>query len=345
MERYIAVDNVCAWPNLSKLDDDTVLAVIFNQPTHGGWEGDVECWGSSDGGRMWTLRGTPAPHEPGTNRMNVAAGLGQKNDVIVLASGWTKRNPVGQYTRPHTGNTVPLWSCWSADGGTTWTHKDTAIQPPNSGDELIPFGDIIHVDDDTLGACIYTWQNPYAPGSFFYTSTDNGLTWSLRGTIAPENANETTPVAVSDGRLLAAVRTHDDARLDMYESTDAGSSWRLMGPVTQAGQHPAHLLELSNGNILLTYGIRNKGLYGVACRQSADGGRSWDRPQLLADLTGGRIGSRAGEDGAWYEKRQDVGYPASAQLSDGAVVTAYYCNGIDHHQRYHMGVVRWMPED
>jgi hypothetical protein len=52
----VAIDNVCAWPNLTVLRDGTIIATIFNQPCHGLWEGDVECWGSADGGRSWTLR-------------------------------------------------------------------------------------------------------------------------------------------------------------------------------------------------------------------------------------------------------------------------------------------------
>ena len=57
------------------MPDGAVVATIFNQPCHGAWEGDVECWASTDGGRLWQLRGVPAEHEPRTNRMNVAAGL------------------------------------------------------------------------------------------------------------------------------------------------------------------------------------------------------------------------------------------------------------------------------
>ena len=48
MERYLAIDNVCAWPILTHMPDGTVVATLFNQPTHGGWEGDVECWASGD---------------------------------------------------------------------------------------------------------------------------------------------------------------------------------------------------------------------------------------------------------------------------------------------------------
>ena len=71
LERYVAVDNVCAWPNLTLLKDGTIVAAIFNHPSHGLAEGDVECWASIDGGRIWKLRGVPAPHEPGTNRMSL----------------------------------------------------------------------------------------------------------------------------------------------------------------------------------------------------------------------------------------------------------------------------------
>ena len=87
-ERYVAIDNVCAWPNLTLLPDGTLIATIHNEPSHGHHEGDVECWASNDGGRSWKLRGVPAPHESGTVRMNVAAGLAHDGSLIVLSSGW-----------------------------------------------------------------------------------------------------------------------------------------------------------------------------------------------------------------------------------------------------------------
>ena len=88
MERYIAIDNVCAWPNLTRMPDGRIIAAIFNQPCHGRWEGDVEGWETRDEGRFWTRCGVAAPHEPETNRMNVGAGLAGNGDLIVLASGW-----------------------------------------------------------------------------------------------------------------------------------------------------------------------------------------------------------------------------------------------------------------
>ena len=39
IERFVAIDNVCAWPNLTVLRDGTLVATIFNQPSHGSLSG------------------------------------------------------------------------------------------------------------------------------------------------------------------------------------------------------------------------------------------------------------------------------------------------------------------
>ena len=43
LEHYVAVDNSCAWPNLTILKDGSVGALIFNKPSHGGVEGESSC--------------------------------------------------------------------------------------------------------------------------------------------------------------------------------------------------------------------------------------------------------------------------------------------------------------
>jgi BNR repeat protein len=328
MERFIAIDNVCAWPNLTRMGDGTTVATIFNQPTHGGWEGDVECWGTADEGRTWTLRGVAAEHEPTTNRMNVAAGMAHDGALVVLASGWSKRNPVGDYSPPQDGEILPTWACRSMDGGVSWEVDTRGIEAPAESQGVIPFGDVVQLPNEELGVCLYSW----APGrcsALFYVSGDGGRTWTIRGVLRDGDANESAPVVLPDGRLLAAVRTNDDGHLELVASEDEGRTWSERGVLTLPGQHPGHLLVLHDGRVLLCFGIRNKGLHGVGVRLSDDLGDTWQGLELLVD-----IGMPA-----------DCGYPASVQEPDGTVITTYYTNGIPTHQRYHMGVARWRPDE
>ncbi len=331
MERYIAIDNVCAWPNLTKMPDGAIIATIFNQPCHGLWEGDVECWASEDGGRFWERRGTPAPHEPGTNRMNVAAGLAFNDDLVVLASGWTHRPRKGEGRAGHEAPAHPLlpWVCRSADGGRTWTRAETISPPDAKSARIIPFGDIVGLADGALGVCIYSWQPPDEHNCYFYVSADDGHTWSARGTIQEGNINETAPLVLPNGEVLACARTLGDQHLDLFRSKDHGQSWEREKAVSEGSQHPAHLLNLADGRVLLTYGDRRGrldqgGHQGIETRISADGGHTWGDPARLVDL-----------------EPSDLGYPATVQTDQETLLTAWYCSGITAHQRYHMGVGIW----
>ncbi len=329
-ERYVAVDNVCAWPNLTVLRDGTVIASIFNHPSHGLSEGDVECWASSDGGRLWKLRGVAAPHEPATNRMNVAAGTAHDGSLIVLASGWGGPKFRGRILKP--------WVNRSKDGGRSWSRSES-VTLPQGFDYLIPFGNVITISGRTLAAPFYHEQInlsvPQEPGrkrtgtSYLLFSHDDGLTCGDAVVVAAEDCNETAVLRLASDRWLAAVRTFQDAHLDQYISTDEGRTWSRSGPLTLPSHHPAHLLKLADDQVLLTYGIRERHHQGIGIRVSEDRGQTWKAPTRLVNLEG----------------TTDGGYPATVQLADGSLLTAYYSNGIPQHRRYHMGVMRWKLED
>jgi len=332
----VAADNVCAWPNLTLLRDGTIIATIFNKPSHGSMAGDVECWATSDGGKTWAKAGTPTAHEPDTVRMNHAAGLAANGDLIVLCSGWTNRYPEGKKGAPFRASTLDPWVCRSTDGARTWSvdKKQFPIKGPG-GQEIgvcIPFGDIVVGNDGKLRAAVYTSRyigryeakKPKRPTRvLILRSPDDGKTWGDPISLDPDNTrNETALIHLGKGKWLAAARISD---LHLYASDDDARTWQYRGPVTKPSQHPGHLLRLRDGRILLTYGNRTKDR-GVDVRTSADEGHTWSEPVRVLDFQG------------------DGGYPASVQRADGQIVTAYYASRIEGHPRYHMGVVIWDPE-
>jgi len=100
LQRVVAIENVCAWPNLTLLPDGTIIVILFNQPGHGTLQGDVDCYASSDG-LKWEKRSTVTQHEPDTIRMNHSAGLAKNGDLLVLCSGWTNlKQPIRPKQEP-----------------------------------------------------------------------------------------------------------------------------------------------------------------------------------------------------------------------------------------------------
>src|SRR5690606_36254730 len=107
-------------------------------------------------------------------------------------------------------------------------------------------------------------------------------------------------------------------------SDDHGDTWQGGEPVTQAREINAHLLRLQDGRILLSYGKRLEGHSGVLAKFSRDEGRTWSEPvRIMNSLS------------------TDCGYPSSVQRRDGKIVTAYYSQSVENHERYHMGVAIW----
>lgn len=313
----VVIKDVCAWPNLTKLPDGAVAAVIFNQPAHGSVAGDVDCWATTDEGRTWQRRATVAARPgPKANRMNVAAGLAANGDLVVVASGYRRLGEKASWTE----RLLPAVVYRSSDGGRAWT---VSSELPTAPDEqhMIPFGDIVSGGDGTLRVTCYTAGEVWA--TYMLSSRDDGRTWTGPVKVG-EGINECAPLHLGEGRWLAAIRTNSPADLRLFTSDDDGTTWSDRGPITQAQQHPAHLLRVSDGRVLLAYGHRREEQPGVEAMLSTDEGRSWGDPIRLVALP-----------------MVDLGYPSSVELADGRILTAYYAQRGPGYDGYHMGVVVW----
>ena len=207
-----------------------MTATIFNQPSHGRVEGDVETWISTDGGVLWERSGVPAVHEPGTNRLNVAAGRAHDGSLVVLSSGTSNMAPRGGSTTDGLWDWLPILVSRSSDRGRTW-QRSSSVELPDGVDYMIPFGDIIAGPGKTLAACAYhdrrykrkgnPTRNVRRPtvkatsSSYLLFSKDDGETWGGPVVIGADDYNETVILPLRSDRWLAAARTVKDAHLEL----------------------------------------------------------------------------------------------------------------------------------
>lgn len=330
--RYVAIDNVCAWPALVALPSGEIVAIVHNRPSHGQMEGEIECFGSA-AGELWERRGYPAPHEPNTVRMNHAAGLAGNGDLLVLCSGWTnEKQPERPKQSAFRDDILRNWVCRSSDGGRTWRQHKEFLAPDPGWTEYIPFGPIFRGTENKLHVSCYGGEFVDAAQSsktkgyraWHFVSSDDGQTWQRTGVIGAKH-NETSLLPLGPKRWLAAARI--DA-IELFRSDDDGATWQGPQRVTSRNEINAHLLRLSDGRLLLSYGSRVAGQFGVLARTSSDEGQTWTSPIRLAESL-----------------ESDCGYPSSVLRQDGKVVTAWYAKRARNHERYHMGVAIWgVPE-
>ncbi len=331
VQRAVAVEDVCAWPNLTLLRDGTIIAVFHNRPSHGQREGDVDCWASRDG-LAWEKRSTITRHEPDTVRMNHAAGEAKNGDLVVLCSGWTNlKQPQRPKQAAFRDDILRAWVLRSADGGRTWEKRDAFPVAESGWSEYIPFGDIWVGADGALHTSCYQGhftdpsQSTRTKGwrSWHFQSDDDGWTWNPVSIIGPRH-NETDILPLGGKSWLAAARVD---RMELIRSDDNGVTWQEPRPVTEKNEINGHLIRLSDGRLLLSYGVRVTGRRGVCAKFSSDDGRNWGKPLRLANTV---------DNG-------DCGYPSSIQLSDGTIVTAWYSNKTPDRVGYQMGVTVWNP--
>ena len=326
--RYVAVDNVCAWPNLTLLSGGTIAAVIYGHPSHLQGPGDVQCWTSRDGHGLWRFRGTVAEHDAESTRGNVAVGLAHNGDLVALVSGWA--GPPNY--RMHR---LPPWVCCSSDGGRTWKVDKSAIALPEeiSPDDKkripVPYGSIVKLTKDRMAAAFYDTSGAV----FVLFSEDDGRTWGNASVLTKEYGTETTLVRLRPDRLLAVSRAGKGSDPDwwlrglrQYVSEDEGRTWIPGDVITGHNEHPGHLLRLKDGRVLLTFGMRNARKVGI--RVSDDEGRTWEPIRVLTDLPSW--------EGLIFDppyRVSDLGYPSTVQLADGSFVTAWYSIGTEQHTR------------
>lgn len=317
-------DKYHGWPTLARRANGELLLVCSGgRERHVCPFGRVELMTSRDGGKSWTWprvlldsaiddRDAGVLETPkGTLLVTTFTSLAYEPSLEKLKASdpaaFARWNAVHERMTPDRRRAdLGTWMIRSTDDGATWSSRYPV--PVNS-----PHGPTPLADGRLLYAGKELWTKEQRIG--VAESSDDGVTWRWLADIParpgddPRQYHELHAVEASPGRVIAHIRNHNksnEGETLQSESDDGGKTWSVPHPIGVWGL-PSHLLKLTDGRLLMTYGHRRPP-FGNQARLSTDEGRTWADPLTLsADGAGG-----------------DLGYPSTAQLDDGTLVTAWY---------------------
>lgn len=199
---------------------------------------------------------------------------------------------------------VGMWMLRSEDGGKTWSSR-----LPSPCDS--PHGPIQLRDGRILYPGKELWTEEKKAG--VWESKDDGKTWQhladfpMRPDETLTDYHEVHGVEAADGTIVVHIRNHNGGQRETLqtESKDGGRTWSVPHEIGVAG-YPSHLVRLKDDTLLMTYSFRKKPC-GIRGKISTDNGTWSDEFRLSEDSP------------TW-----DVGYPSTAQLKDGSLVSIWY---------------------
>ena len=299
---------------------------------------------SQDGGRSWELARILPVYDEECGEQDTSIAELRDGRLMINFFRWRVvpavekhrlKYPARQQIDGSWSDVEGPWVLTSRDGGMTWDEQPTPVDSsplPRAGTSDA----VLELPDSTLLMGIYGADYGGAVcRSYVVRSPNGGHTWNEPALIAHDSEGrisfeEPALARLLEGRLVAILRSGEPGKYKyLYQaiSDDAGRTWTDLHETPLWG-HPAHLLSLGDGRLLCSYGYRRPP-FGILACLSPDGGSTWDMAHefVLRD------------DGASH----DVGYPSTAQLPDGTLVTVYYI----HHEDgiRHIACTRWRLDE
>ena len=347
--------NYFAWPTVARLQNGTVAVVCSGFRTaHIDPFGKAVISYSTDGGETYTL---PAPVID-TLFDDRDAGIlpfGETGVIVTsfnLSPEYWQRLAEGRFSKSHTsesekdyilgyigqvpkerwGEMRPRYRI-SSDGGVTFGPVLSSPVTSPHGPALLGDGSVLWVGRT------YPDNKECSELQAYRVAPDGEMTYvgSIPNTIVLDGKvavpMEPHVIRNDDGVLicLARVRTGIDPRyITLYqtESSDDGKTWTPYHAVLPAdGGAPAHLIRHSSGVLIAAYGYRGVPS-AVKVMFSRDGGYTWDTDHILYQTDPARY-VHSGDEKK-FDVSADLGYPATAELPDGTLLTVFYVRPDQH---------------
>jgi len=327
IEIYSSHDEYCAWPAMIRAANGDLLVSFCISEEHLGPNGKIVTVRSTDNGKTWgqpkILLDTPVDDRH--------AGLTLLRDGRIIAHSSSTHKTRKEYydlkpnsyekevierwsdyvERPEYATADSLEGSWdivSSDNGYSWKKPVPGRDSIHGGSQLA---------DGYLLVVSYYGSNGNI--SVYLTKSIDDI-WKKIATVycpIPDSLRFSEPhiLQLPSGRIIMMIRATSkpyndlDPRCYLWGtySDDNGKTWA--GPYqTPLWGYPPHLLQLSDGRILCTYGYRRPPFGQRAC--ISDDGITWKKENefILRDDA--------------FNK--DLGYPVSVELEPGIVLSVYY---------------------
>lgn len=324
---YEKRDAYCAWPAIARAANGDIIVLFTRTEEHMAPNGEILLSRSTDNGKTWL---PPAviydtvidDRESGITTLRDGRLLTHLRSVRFKASTYTslpdtayppeliKRwaNYVEKPDYKNAGNLGRAWQTISSDNGVTWSNPTPATDSIHGGLQL-QNGTLLVASyrDDAGNIGVHAAKNPESP-------------WSKISTVeCPQpdilRFGEPHILQLTSGRVIMMIRAtakpydNSSPRCHLWGSysDDNGATWTPAYETPLWG-FPPHLLQLSDGRILCSYGYRRAPFGQRAC--FSDDGINWKLEDeiILRD------------DAA----NKDLGYPVSIELVPGKILTVYY---------------------
>ncbi len=324
---YESPSEYCAWPSLARTQGGDIIVLFTRSEEHLGPDGAILLSRSSDNGETWlapilVLDSPIDDRESGITMLRDGRIIGHfwstywtKEIYTKLSSNSYRRDVLERWVahveRPEYRNAGKIsggWEAVSSNGGRTWSELRRGFDSVHGGIELLT-GGLLLASYRTTRDSILVHEADSAMGP-----------WRFIASLAPRQSDsvgfaEPHMLQLPSGRVIMMIRAtpraydDQDAKAVLWESysDDNGKTWAAPFATPLWGV-PPHLILLSDGRVLCTYGYRRPP-YGQRGCLSSDG-ITWDlRDELIL------------RDDA---PNADLGYPASTELEPGVILTVYY---------------------
>ncbi len=327
IEIYVSPGEYCAWPAMIRALNGDILVFFCSTEEHLGPNGKIVLVRSADNGKTW---GPPERvfDSPVDDR---DAGVTILRDGRMITHFWSTHwrcedymnlppeaypkaridrwcDEVNQPDYLAAKNWHGAWQLVSHDHGQTWSE-------PIPGKDAIHGG--IQLSDGSLLVASYR-QDEGTIGVYAAASPERS--WQKLASIRPPRPDsvrfaEPHIIQLASGRIVMMIRAeglpyqrqHPRSFLWASYSDDLGHHW-VEPYETPLWGYPPHLLQLSDGRVVCSYGYRRPPYGQRAC--VSDDGITWRKERevvLRADALS-----------------DDLGYPVSIELEPGVILTAYY---------------------